>query len=113
MYKNYKPFKNLEYFKNDLDFSELDENHELYDTINKKVKGKMKIETTPTIEIDNFVAFRSKSYSFSYKDMQSDIQKAKQKGIQHTPQNKQFRNSIFDSQTTTTTNYSIRSGATI
>ena len=27
--------KDLEYFKNDFDFGELDENHELYDTINK------------------------------------------------------------------------------
>ena len=31
--------KNLEYFEVDFDFSELDENHELYDTINKKVIG--------------------------------------------------------------------------
>ena len=35
----------LEYLKDDFDFSELDENHELYETINKKVIGKMKIET--------------------------------------------------------------------
>ena len=48
--------KDLEYFKNDFDFSEIDGNHELYDTINKKVVGKMKIETSPIIELDNFVA---------------------------------------------------------
>ena len=42
--------KDLEYFKKGFDFSELDENHELYDTINKKVIGKMKIETSPIIE---------------------------------------------------------------
>ena len=59
--------KDLEYFKNDFDFSDLDENHGLCDTINKKVIGKMKIETSPCIELDNFVALRSKSYSFSYK----------------------------------------------
>ena len=58
--------KDLENFKSDFDFSELDENHELNDTINKKGKGKMKIETSPIIELDNFVALRSKSYSFSY-----------------------------------------------
>ena len=46
--------KDLEYFKDDFDFSELDENHELYDTINKKVTGKMKIETSPIIELDVF-----------------------------------------------------------
>ena len=32
--------KDLEHFKNDFDFSELDKNHELCDTINKKVIGK-------------------------------------------------------------------------
>ena len=65
--------KDLEYFKNDFDFSELDENHELYDTNNKKIIGKLKIETSPTIELDNFVALRSKSYSFGYKTLQKDI----------------------------------------
>ena len=75
----------LEYFKDDFDFSELDENHELYDTINKKVIGKMKIETSLIIELDNFVALRSKSYSFSYKNAQKTVQKSKRKGIQHTP----------------------------
>ena len=58
--------KDMEYFKNDFDFSELDENHEMYGTINKKVIGKMKMETSPIIELDNFVALRSKSYSVSY-----------------------------------------------
>ena len=73
--------KDLEYFKNDFDFSELDPCHELYDTTNKKVIGKMKIEISPIIELDNFVALRSKSYSFSYGSAQKTIQKAKQKGI--------------------------------
>ena len=59
--------KGLEYFKNDFDFSELDKSHELYDTINKKVICKIKIETSPIIELDNIVALRSKSCSFSYK----------------------------------------------
>ena len=95
----------MEYSKDDFDFSELDPSHELYDTINKKVIGKMKIETSPIIELDNFVALRSKSYSSSYKT----IQKSKQKGIQHTPSYTQFINSLFNSQTTTATNYSIRS----
>ena len=81
--------KDLEYFPNDFDFSELDKSHGLYNTINKKVIDKMKIETSPIIQSDNFVALRSKSYSFSYKE----IQKAKQKGLQHTPRNKQFINS--------------------
>ena len=99
--------KDLEFFKVDFDFSELDENHELYNPVNKKVIGKMKIETSPIIELDNFVAMRSKSYSFSYKT----IQKSKQKGIQHTPPYTQFITSLFNSETTTATNYSIRSNA--
>ena len=72
----------MEYFKNDFDFIELDENHELYDTINKKVIGKMKIETSPTIELDNFVALRSKSFSFKYKTLQKYIQKTTQMTVQ-------------------------------
>ena len=96
----------MDCFKNDFDFSELDENHQLFDTINKKVIGKTKIETSPSFELDNFVALRSKSYSFRY-----GIQISKQKGTQHTPQNMEYKNSIFNSQTTTATNYSIRSDA--
>ena len=91
--------------------SELDENHELYDSINKKVVGKMEIKTTPIIELDNFVALRSKSYSFSYGATQKTVQKSKQKGIQHTPPYTQFENSLFNSETITATNYSIRSDA--
>ena len=90
--------KALEYFKADFDFSELDENHELYDSINKKVIGKMTIETSLIIELDNFVALRSKSYSFSYKAVQKTVQKSEQKGIHHTPKNKHFINSLFNSQ---------------
>ena len=103
----------LDYFKNDFDYSELDENHPLYDITNEKCIGKMKIETSPIIELDKFVALRSKSYSFSYKDTENDlhIQKATQKGIQHAPQNTEYINSLFNSQTTTGTKYSIRSDA--
>ena len=105
----------LEYFKDDFDFSELDPSHELYNSINKKVIGKMKIETSPIIELDNFVALRSKSYSFSYKNAQearqSTVQKSKQKGVQHTPIYSKFINSLFNSETTTATNYSIRKNA--
>ena len=73
----------------------------------------MKIETSPIIELNNFVALRSKSFSFSYKDTEGilHIQKSKQKGIQHTSQNMEYTNSTINSQTTTATNYSIRSDA--
>ena len=71
----------------------------------------MKIDTSPIIELDNFVALRSKSYSFSYGATQKTVQKSKQKGIQHTPPYIQFMNSLFNSETTTAANYSIRSDA--
>ena len=58
--------KDLEYFKEDFDFANLNKNHPLYNPKNDKVIGKMKIETGPCIYIDEFVALRSKSYSYSY-----------------------------------------------
>ena len=64
----------LQQSKDEFDFSELDKSHELYDPINKKVIGKMKIETSPVLVLDTFTALRSKSYSFSYNRI---IQKAK------------------------------------
>ena len=78
--------KDLEYFKDDFDFSELDPSHELYNSINKKVIGKKKIETSPIMELDNFVALRSKSYSFSYKNAQETTQRTVQKATQKSKQ---------------------------
>ena len=93
--------------KDEFDFSELDPSHELYDPINKKVIGKMKIETSPVLVLDNFVALRSKSYAYSF----GDTQISKQKGIQKSPKKESYINSIFNSETTMATNYSIRSNA--
>ena len=50
------------------DFSNLDENRELFSNKNKKVIGKFKIETPKNIWIDEFVCLRSKAYSFKCKD---------------------------------------------
>ena len=58
--------KDLEYFKEDFDFANLHKDHLLYDPKNDKVIGKMKIETGPCIYIDEFVALRRKSKSYSY-----------------------------------------------
>ena len=53
--------KNLE----DLfDFSNLNENHEMFCNENKKVVGKFEIETPENIWIDEFVCLRPKSFSF-------------------------------------------------
>ena len=95
----------LEENKNEFDFSELDKNNKLYSTINKKVVGKMKIETSPILTLDNFTALRSKSYCYSY----GNIEKGRQKGIQKTPENEDYKRSLFLSQTKNSTNYSIRS----
>ena len=48
---SFKPIKSLiedlKHFKEDFDFSNLDPSHELYSEDNKKVVGKMKLETAP------------------------------------------------------------------
>ena len=92
--------------KDEFDFSELDKSNELYDPINKKVIGKMKIETSPVLVLDTFTAMRSKSYSFSYNSI---IQKAKQKGTQKAPKCEEYQNSLFNSETSSSTNISIKS----
>ena len=56
-----KDLKNLEDI---FDFSNIDENHELYSEKNKKVLGKFKIETPKNIFIDEFIALRNKMYAF-------------------------------------------------
>ena len=59
-----KDLKNLEDI---FDFSNLDENHELFSEKNKKVIGKFKIETPKNVVIDEFVCLRSKACSFKCK----------------------------------------------
>ena len=97
--------------KDEFDFSELNISNELYNPINKKVIGKLKIETSPVLVIDTFTALRSKSYSFSYNNNNNNnnIQKAKQKGIQKAPKCEHYKNSLFNSETSSSTNKSIRS----
>ena len=95
----------LQQNKEEFDFSELHPSDELYDPINKKVIGKMKIETSPVLVLDTFTALRSKSYSFSY----NSIQKAKQKGIQKAPKCEHYKTSLFNSETSSSTNITIRS----
>ena len=71
--------KDLNNLKDIFDFSNLDENHELFSQKNKKVIGKFKIETPKNIWIDEFVCLRSKAYSFKSKN--NDESKNKLKGI--------------------------------
>ena len=69
--------KSIKNFQDIFDFSNLDENHELFSNKNKKVIGKFKIETPKSIWIDEFVCLRSKMYSFKC----GDDSKNKVKGI--------------------------------
>ena len=68
--------KNLE---DKFDFSNLDENNELFSNKNKKVIGKIKTETSKNILIEEFVCLKSKADSFKCKSY--DENKNKIKGI--------------------------------
>ena len=69
--------KDLKNFEDIFDFSNVDENHELFSNKNKKLIGKFKIETPKNIWIDEFICLRSKLYSFKC----GDNNKNKLKGI--------------------------------
>ena len=69
----------LHNLKNYFDFSNLNKEHELFSNVNKKVLGKFKIETPKNIFIDEFIALRSKAYSFKCNNNNED--KNKLKGI--------------------------------
>ena len=69
-----KDLKNLE---DVFDFSNMNENHELFSNKNKKVLVKFKIETPKNIWIDEFIYLRSKCYAFKC----GDGSKNKLKGI--------------------------------
>ena len=56
--------KDLQNLNDLFDFSDLIKNYELYSITNKKVIGKIKIETPKYIFIDEFFCLRSKAYSF-------------------------------------------------
>ena len=66
---SFKPIKKLiqcsKHFKEDFDFSYLVPSHELYSKDNEMVIGKMKLETTPELDLDEAVFLRSKSYSLN------------------------------------------------
>ena len=97
--------KDLKHFEHHFDFSDLDKSHPLYDPKNKKVIGKLKLETAPYITIDEFIALRAKSYAFLV--ILKEI--AKQKGIQKLDSLDNYKNCLFNNKNTNQTNFSIRS----
>ena len=60
--------EDLKNFEDIFDFSNLHENHEPFSNKNKKVIGKIKIETHKNIWIDEFICLRSKMYAFNCGD---------------------------------------------
>ena len=65
---SFKPIKSLtedlKHFKDDFDLSDLDPSHELYSKDNKKDNGKMKLETSPELDLEEAV-FSSEQILFS------------------------------------------------
>ena len=59
--------KHLKISENIFDFSNLDENHEVFSYKNKKVFNKFKTETPKSFLIDKFLCLRSRAYSFKCK----------------------------------------------
>ena len=72
---SFKPIKSLNedlnYFEEVFDFINLDPSHELYSEDNKKVIGKVKLETLPELDLDEAVFLRSKSHSLNFKQNSS------------------------------------------
>ena len=80
--------RDLKKLEDIFDFSNLDENHELFSYKNQKVIGKFKNETPKNIWIDDFVCLRSKAYSFKCNN--NTESKNKMKGISKS-QSKHFK----------------------
>ena len=87
--------KDLKSLEDIFDFSNLDENHELFRNKNKKVIGKFKIEIPRNICIDEFIVLRSKMYVFKCgddcKNKAKGISKAFSKTIKFEDYKKMFR----------------------
>ena len=109
---SFKPIKSLiedlKHFKDDFDFSDLDSSHELYSKVNKKVIGKMKLETSPELDLDEAVFFRSKSYCLNIKQNRSHC---KHKGVQdHNKYTlEDYKNCLENNKIKYGVNYSFRS----
>ena len=74
-----KIMNDLKNLKDKFDFSNLDENHELFSNKNKNLLGFFKIETRKNIWIDEYVCLRLKAYSFKCKN--DDENENKIKGV--------------------------------
>ena len=83
-------FNNMKNLEDIFDFSNIDENRELFREKNEKLIVKFKVECPRNIWIDEFVCLRSKAYSFKCND--NIESKNKIKGISQS----QSKHSKFD-----------------
>ena len=94
--------KNLEDI---FDFSNLDENHELFSNKNKKLIGKFQMETPKSIWIDKFVCLRSKMYAFKCgddsKNKSKSVSKSQPKNIKFEEYKKCLDGENFQSECNT------------
>ena len=61
--RNKNLIEDIKRFKEDFVFSDLDPSPELYSEANKKVIGKIKLETAPELDLDKAVFLRSKLFA--------------------------------------------------
>ena len=91
------------------DFSNLDKDHILFSNKNKKVVGKFKIETGPSLTLDRFVALKPKIYCFVVNDNEC----GKIKGVSKQSSAKisfdEYKNTLYNGRITQATNTGIRS----
>ena len=102
--------KDLKKMEGIFDFSNLDENHELFSNKNKKVIGKFKIETPKNICIDEFICLRSKMNAFKCGNDSENKLKGISKSQSKLIKFEEYYNCLFDGKNQReSNNYIIRS----
>jgi hypothetical protein len=101
--------KDLSELKDGFDFSNLDRDSSLYDTTNKKVIGKFKIETGPYLDMEEFVALKAKCYSYTVNGEGCSKFKCINKHAVKKMKTEEFKDCLYNGKTMTKTNYSLRS----
>ena len=86
----------LKNFEDLFDFSNLNQNHELFSIKNKKIVGKFKIETPENIWIDEFVCLRSKAYSFKCGNKNTNKLKGISKSQSKNIKLEEYYNCLFE-----------------
>ena len=88
--------KDLKNWEDIFDFSNLDENHELFSNKNKKMIGKFKVETPKNFWIDEFICLRSKMYAFKCGNDSTNKLKGISKSQSKLVKFEEYYNCLFD-----------------